>query len=368
MEKRSYNELFASEALRGERIHWKINWVIYSVLILLSMVTYRFQGNRASGTVGMVLGSASLLYNGYVGYLILHGKPRRILGYITITLNVIALTAYNYIDAHSNSPVLTATSAAVLIYPLVIFLASLRMDRILVLYSTILCSLVMNLLYMHFHGEFDLGFPPARISADWLSQIYRTVYLLVMGYMICTVPRSMRRVLRKQEDLMREKTYHQAKAERDPLTSLYNRYYLESYFEEGRGKYALMYIDLNDFKEMNDTHGHDFGDYVLLSIGEDLNRIIRNGDLVARIGGDELVVLFSLDSASIPVEEMAERVSRAILKPRTYRDIQFTVKASIGVALYPDHADNLDRLLKKADQAMYEIKRKRTHGIAYASL
>ncbi len=286
MEKRSYNELFASEALRGERIHWKINWVIYSVLILLSMVTYRFQGNRASGTVGMVLGSASLLYNGYVGYLILHGKPRRILGYITITLNVIALTAY----------------------------------------------------------------------------------LLVMGYMICTVPRSMCRVLRKQEDLMREKTYHQAKAERDPLTSLYNRYYLESYFEEGRGKYALMYIDLNDFKEMNDTHGHDFGDYVLLSIGEDLNRIIRNGDLVARIGGDELVVLFSLDSASIPVEEMAERVSRAILKPRTYRDIQFTVKASIGVALYPDHADNLDRLLKKADQAMYEIKRKRTHGIAYASL
>jgi len=367
MEKRSYNELFASEALRGERIHWKINWVIYSVLILLSMVTYRFQGNRASGTVGMVLGAASLVYNGAIGYFIIHEKTRRILGYITITLNIISVSVYNYIDAQTNSPVLTATSAALLIYPIIIFLASLRMDRILVIYTTLLSCTAMNTLYFYFHGIFNLDISEASLSADWLSQIYRTVYLLVLGYMICTVPRSMRRVLRKQEDLMREKTYHQTKAERDPLTSLYNRYYLESYFEEGGGRYALMYIDLNDFKEMNDTHGHDFGDYVLMSIGEDLNRTVRNGDLVARIGGDELVVLFSLDSASIPVEEMAEQVSRAILKPRTFRDIHFTVKASIGIALYPDHADDLERLLKKSDQAMYEIKRKRTHGIAYAS-
>ncbi len=160
------------------------------------------------------------------------------------------------------------------------------------------------------------------------------------------------------------------KAERDPLTNLYNRYVLEEFFEslvmeEKGGKYALLYIDLNDFKIMNDTYGHDFGDFILKSVGEDLNHVVREGDMVARIGGDELVVLFSLGADSRIIHPLAERISHAIIKPRTFKDVTISVKASMGVSVYPDHGEDMDVLLKKADQTMYEIKKQKKHGVAY---
>ncbi len=372
MGKDSYSELFASESLRGERIHWKINWFVYPVILLLSFMTFRFQGNR-TGVPGMVLSAVNLLYNAFLGQVIRRNRSVRLFSYFTVTLNILSLTVYNYIDALNNSPLLTATSAALLLYPAIMFLASLRMDRVLVVYTTLLSCAAMNGLYFYFHRFFDLPFSEARLSADVLSQVYRNIYLFLIGYLIYSVPRSMLRVLGKQEELMREKSFHQTKAERDPLTSLFNRYYLNNHFEVCRERhrtmgyrYALFYIDLNDFKIINDTYGHDFGDFILKSVGEDLTRVIREDDVVARIGGDELVVLFQLKGEESHLEDLAKRVSEAILRPRTYQNITCGVQSSIGVALFPDHADSLAGLLKKADQAMYEIKRQRKHGVAFA--
>ncbi len=195
----------------------------------------------------------------------------------------------------------------------------------------------------------------------------------MLGYLIYSVPRTMRRVLIKQAMLIKEKTVHKMKAERDPLSSLYNRYYLEAYFEQcqvlhtTRGSiYVLMYIDLNGFKQINDTYGHDYGDFILISTGESLTHAVRDDDLVARIGGDELIVLVTLTSNDSDVKELGERVYASINKPRTFNETTVTIKASIGVSIYPDQADTLDGLLKKADQAMYSIKKLKTHGIAYA--
>ncbi len=368
-----YGELFASESLRGERIHWKINWIIYPALLLLSILTWSLQNNRVAGIVGISLSLANILYNTFLGYFIYRKKSVQYLSYITISLNILSVAVYNYFDALSNGPALTATSAAILIYPLIMFLASLRMDGILVAYSTILCTAVMNLLYFHFNGFFSLDRTKSLISADWISQGYRTIYLLALGYMIYAVPKTMRRVLIKQAVLIKEKTIHKKKAEKDPLTSLYNRYYLEAYFEQCKvlqktkgTRYGLLYIDLNDFKQINDTHGHDFGDFILISVGTSLKSVVRDEDVVARIGGDEIIVLVSLSSGQSGVEELAERVYAAINQPRTLNDKTITVKASIGVSIFPDQADSLDTLLKKADQAMYSIKKLKNHGIAYA--
>ena len=262
MENRDFSELFTLEALRGEKIHWKINWIMYPALFIMSFMTYRFQDNTTAGAIGMGLAGVNLLYNSLLGYFIYRERSIRILSYMTITLVTLSVAAYNYFDAAYNSAALAATSAAILIYPIIMFLASLRMDRYLVLYSTVLSCAAMDLIYFFFHKDFNLVMPETSISADWISLIFRNVFLLFMGYMIFTVPKSMLRMLSKQEMLMKEKTFHQIKAERDPLTSLYNRYFLEAHFSrciETSGdpvcRYALLYIDLNDFKKMNDTYG-----------------------------------------------------------------------------------------------------------------
>ncbi len=339
----------------------------------MSILTYLFQDNKTAGAFGMGLVGINILYNGFMWYFIYKKKPVRILSYIMMTLNVLSLTVYNYFDATYNSPVLTATSAAILIYPILMFLASLRMDRVLVWFTTLLSCTMMNLLYFRFYSSFHLGMAETKISADWISQGFRTVFLVVLGYLITTVPASMRRILAKQDELRKEGTLHKMKAQRDPLTSLYNRYFLEEYFnssvennEEPGRKYALLYIDLNDFKIMNDTHGHDFGDFVLKSVGEDLKRAVRDGDIVARIGGDELVVLFQLESNTEVVKALAQRISDAIKRPRTFNGITISVKASIGVSLFPDQAADMEELLKRADQAMYKIKKEKKHGVAFA--
>lgn len=366
--KDNYKELFYSESIRGEKIHWKINWIFYSVILIFCLITYQLQGNKVAGIAGVILALINLIYNIIVGIIIHRYKPLKVIGYITITLNVLSLTVYNYLDIINNSMFLTVTSATILLYPILIFLASLRLNRKLIIYSTLLCIIAMDGLYIYFYIFFNLDITTVGISTDWLSQIYRSIYILLIGYMIYTLPKTMHRILSKQEELRQEKFYHQIKAERDPLTSLFNRYYLESYFKTFKDmndkehfKYALLYIDLNDFKQINDTYGHDFGDFVLKSVAKDLQTAVSKDDVVIRLGGDELIILSKLKPESETTEELIQRVSEKIIRPRSFNDITLVVKSSIGAAIYPDDATTLDELLKKADREMYTIKKQKKH-------
>ncbi len=376
MIKKVSDNVFISEAYHGEKIHWKINWFFYSLLLVLSFMTYRFQYHHFAGFIGMCLASINLLYNGLLGYFIKKHWRIKFLGYVTITLNILSVMTWSFLDACSNNPAITATSAAVLIYPIFIFLSSLRMEKPLIIYSTILSCVAMNILYLYFyiHKDSNAGFFYAEISADLLSQVYRSVYLLIIGFLINTVPNSLRRLLIKQEALIHEKEFNKKKAEIDPLTSLYNRYFLNDYFERCKElhkkngyTYALLYIDINGFKKINDTYGHDCGDFVLKSVGKELIHIVGNNDIVARIGGDEIVVIITLSSEDMDIKEIAERISSSIMKQKIFKNIPITVSASIGVSFYPEQGDSLQKLLSKADFAMYSIKRQKIHGVAYAN-
>jgi diguanylate cyclase (GGDEF)-like protein/PAS domain S-box-containing protein len=181
------------------------------------------------------------------------------------------------------------------------------------------------------------------------------------------------KVVELAEDLHHEKTLveeskriieHQAN--HDSLTDLGNRLLLNTVLPEmlesaaGEGaKVGFIYIDLDNFKPVNDRLGHDAGDRLLCDVADALRHNTRDGDKAIRLGGDEFAVLTRLPAGRPKAElrALAERILAALTKPVHGPDFVIETGASIGLALYPDDADAMDTLLAAADSAMYEAKR-----------
>ena len=165
-------------------------------------------------------------------------------------------------------------------------------------------------------------------------------------------------------------------AERDPLTGLFNRRAGEQHMHrildqahKDRYQCALLMIDLDRFKPINDTHGHDAGDRVLVEVGRRLRDSVRGGDLVVRWGGDEFLIMIvqghgALDATAV-ASNVLSRFSEGIDLGNGHLG---QVGASIGIAVYPDHSKDADRLIEMADQAMYEVKEQGRNGFQLYSL
>lgn len=149
----------------------------------------------------------------------------------------------------------------------------------------------------------------------------------------------------------------------DPLTDLPNRRMFRDRLEQAIKKarradasVALMFIDLDHFKQVNDTLGHDMGDVLLIEATQRLSRCVRNTDTVARLGGDEFAVILGELNDPNNVERVAQDILQTLVKPFTLGTELAYISASIGVAFYPKDATQIDELLKNADQAMYAAK------------
>jgi len=158
-----------------------------------------------------------------------------------------------------------------------------------------------------------------------------------------------------------EKSRHDAlkyQAMHDPLTTLPNRNYLlhetHSWFKHKR--FSLMFVDLDHFKYINDTFGHNTGDEVLKEVAKRLKKVTKTKDFVLRQGGDEFVV-FSRSYEREKLETYARKIIDSITKPYRIEHSHFLIGASIGIARYPKDSDELDGLLKYADMALYEAKK-----------
>ncbi|CAL93043.1 diguanylate cyclase domain-containing protein [Azoarcus olearius] len=150
----------------------------------------------------------------------------------------------------------------------------------------------------------------------------------------------------------------------DPLTGLPNRRLLEARAEltlaaarRHNGHAAVMVLDLDGFKEINDSAGHAVGDEVLAQLATRLRHVVRDSDTVARLGGDEFVILLGEPAGEAEVRTAAVRISHALTVPLTAAGHNWLVTASVGIALHPDHGDNFADLLGAADTAMYRSKR-----------
>lgn len=150
----------------------------------------------------------------------------------------------------------------------------------------------------------------------------------------------------------------------DALTGLPNRAFFESiqkqlisHAERTASELALFYLDLDNFKQVNDIHGHTAGDQLLIAVSERLRTVTRKADTVARLGGDEFVIFLSDITDHDVVPRLALKLLDAIATPFLLRGLRIETSVSIGIALYPRDGTEGDELLRKADQAMYQAKR-----------
>jgi diguanylate cyclase len=161
----------------------------------------------------------------------------------------------------------------------------------------------------------------------------------------------------KQQEIIYKQAHY------DSLTSLANRTLLhqrlqlliEDGFENSK-KFGVLFLDLDRFKEVNDTLGHDAGDELLIKISKILLSATRKSDTVARLGGDEFVLLIDDVKDEETLMRIADKIIEAIASPLTIKETPLHVTTSIGISLFPEHGADFNELIKHADTALYEAK------------
>lgn len=222
-------------------------------------------------------------------------------------------------------------------------------------------SLVSALLALHW-TSFVLIFhsPQWRVMGFVVGTLLVMIqYLTLLGAVLMQFQK---RLLEAEEQAL-NLAYH------DPLTGLNNKQYMNMLFEKAlllatrpHHLVAVLYIDLDNFKPINDAAGHATGDEVLKTVARRLKDHTRSTDICARIGGDEFVVV----ATQLEHQEQAHDIAHKLLQQLTLNisvgQCTYTLGASIGVSLYPLHGDNLKQLIDNADSAMYQIKRQGKSG------
>jgi len=157
----------------------------------------------------------------------------------------------------------------------------------------------------------------------------------------------------------------------DALTGLPNRAQLEghvkyaiSLVQRSQGELALMFLDLDNFKDINDTLGHTVGDALLIELAKRLQLVLRDEDTVSRLGGDEFIFLLPVTDAT-GAAQVAQKLLDIINQPYQVEQYNLNLTASIGIALYPGDGLDLETLSKRADTAMYRVKQEGRHGYRF---
>ncbi len=192
-----------------------------------------------------------------------------------------------------------------------------------------------------------------------LISIGAVLTLLVALLLLASERRLRREIQRRQvaEEEVRNLAFH------DSLTGLPNRNSFIPYAKQkllsakrNGERLALCYIDLNRFKQINDAHGHQAGDAILMHTANAISAHIREADMAARMGGDEFVILLDGVHNDADIQHLTTQICRAIALPLCWGNLQLQVSASLGVALYPQDGEELDELMSKADSAMFMQK------------
>ena len=225
-------------------------------------------------------------------------------------------------------------------------------------------------------SETVLGVPIRVLPAWYQTALFRAALSLAAIALVAALVQGRTMYLRRnQRDLERqvvERTAELRESQRqleqiaynDTLTALPNRRMFTEEFRElimlarlQNQRFALLLIDLDRFKQINDSLGHDAGDALLIEAAIRLQAAVRKSDCVARLGGDEFGVLVSQNPAATDIENICHRIIESFVMPVPVHSAQVKSSASIGVAVLPDHGATLDSLYKSADLALYEAKR-----------
>ncbi len=172
------------------------------------------------------------------------------------------------------------------------------------------------------------------------------------------------------EQLVEERKNYHYIAHHDPLTGLANRLFayekleslIKKYREHGE-KFSVVYLDLDEFKQVNDSLGHGVGDKLLKKIANELLAVVGDSADVIRLGGDEFMLLYQNIENIKDVEKYAEELSLAMRKPIALNDTTVVVGSSIGICHFPEHGSDVEALIRNADTAMYQAKKQGSNQV-----
>ncbi len=194
----------------------------------------------------------------------------------------------------------------------------------------------------------------------------------VLAYRLQTTPENNKILLIKEQTPTTLGRHHLAYlAYYDSLTGTVNRQFFIQRLEQmlndahHRIPVALIVIDLDGFKEVNDTHGHEMGDWVLQQVAQRLKTSVRQGDIVARFGGDEFTVLLKNLASEETIRTIAERMLESVCHPYVRGCATLTIGASMGIARYPFDTESPSFLINHADTAMYSVKQHGKNGLRF---
>jgi diguanylate cyclase (GGDEF)-like protein len=204
---------------------------------------------------------------------------------------------------------------------------------------------------------FRLAIGAVVLAALWAGVRMRTAWLLRRQRELQQLVDERTAALKASEARMARMAFY------DTLTGLPNRRMLSQRHElalaharrHQRG-FTLLQVDLDRFKQINDSLGHAAGDVLLVAAAQRMQEAVRETDLVARIGGDEFAILLEDTDQWAELEQVCQRIIRSFEEPVRFGEVDMKTSPSIGAATYPAHGQTLDQLLAKADQALYEAK------------
>jgi len=277
--------------------------------------------------------------------------------YVIYGVVMVAVTAG---IAVTGGPVLSPTTPVSLVPIILAFVLSGKSTGMLwtwIVVATHALLLVLVQIAGPFPQWLNVQYPEAYHIVHWL-----VTYSAILGMMMIFDLINTR--LKRERDAERERFEHLAS--HDPLTQLANRHMFDDNLrlavaraQRHKHSVALFFIDLNGFKPINDKYGHDMGDRVLQVVAARLQTHFRNIDTVARLGGDEFAVIIEDLRDEKGAAQLAQKIVDLLSDPIESLPPEIGLGGSIGVAIYPQHAQDEEKLVRYADAAMYQAKRSR---------
>jgi diguanylate cyclase (GGDEF)-like protein len=283
--------------------------------------------------------------------------------FLLIVLSAVTLCGILITGGYLNSPILQLA----LMPPVIAFLLlGLRGGIPWLIITLVLC------IGAYYGAKNEVGYVQLLQSESVLEAMYILLQFILVLFIgaVLIVYETLNGLLRNE--LEAEKTKLEHWASHDDLTGVPNRFEffrrLKAHLSEAEERtqnVGVVYIDLDGFKPINDTHGHHMGDEALRAVAERLDKVLRLSDTTARLGGDEFALILPGIRVPDDVETIMPKILQAIREPIEVEGQEIVVHASCGVAIYPNHSNDYNDLCRYADAAMYRAKGKKNAYLVY---